>query len=754
MPTMLISSGSRCFEASHRVLVFCILVAYAFFPMVYGASTEIKSDGRVIGDSHVGGYEKTLFLKYRSEGCINCFTNIITDTQASTSVKASAEAVLKSTGRLLNLLFTAPSRGEDSSALGDLKAKAMDLMDQGAILNPQDLPGRTLVEGESAFHDLVRRNRADMVHLMLELGVNPAAVARQAARGSSPLRLAVRQWNTEIVSSLFNFEVEGDPIKAAENGVEVRTKTPLLHVCADPTFIIIALSKLILKHKKIEDAFTSLDGSEHPSISSAMHFLNNTNITGLKVPGKGIPAKVFFKVLRPWLLAIPKLLLENGWDPNVIDSLGRSALHVAAISGHTDLVALLIQHGATIGIAANDGSTAFKLAKVRGFTDIQEILLKHLNKEEIAVLKGTKKTYLSRTSTHACKANAKANLPAWRSHSLKFPTSIMNTSKCNIPIYSPSDITEDYLRMALLPDHIPFIIRPCKESLTNLDWKTRRSLLRKHWSRRSLLKRVGGLSIKSPSRIPYGLDDNDEGLLASTRRKRKGNRDFKEGTLKEYITQNMPRYGRGILSTINVSKLADLAFPYIPKYIFDDEFLTEKGNALLKSVVDYKHLFPEVSHFTSAIFGPEIEQKEQFDSNHKKLFSVESVIFFLGPPLSGAPMHYHSYAFNHLLYGRKKWTLLRNADVFYSNTPAIETVYRQIQANKEGKGGEQHTNIIAADNEFHCVQEEGDLIFVPEGYAHSTLNLEDGVGYAVEVLAWGGAGSNTAVAYTQNHFEA
>ncbi len=32
--------------------------------------------------------------------------------------------------------------------------------------------------------------------------------------------------------------------------------------------------------------------------------------------------------------------------------------------------------------------------------------------------------------------------------------------------------------------------------------------------------------------------------------------------------------------------------------------------------------------------------------------------FFLGPPLSGAPLHSHAPAFNFLIHGRKLWTIL------------------------------------------------------------------------------------------------
>ena len=35
---------------------------------------------------------------------------------------------------------------------------------------------------------------------------------------------------------------------------------------------------------------------------------------------------------------------------------------------------------------------------------------------------------------------------------------------------------------------------------------------------------------------------------------------------------------------------------------------------------------------------------------------------------------------------------------------------------------------------LRCVQEAGDQVFVPEGYAHATVNLDTSVGVAVEYL--------------------
>lgn len=39
---------------------------------------------------------------------------------------------------------------------------------------------------------------------------------------------------------------------------------------------------------------------------------------------------------------------------------------------------------------------------------------------------------------------------------------------------------------------------------------------------------------------------------------------------------------------------------------------------------------------------------------------------------------------------------------------------------------------------MECVQESGDIVFVPEGWGHAVLNLAESVGFASE-FQWGGS---------------
>ena len=69
--------------------------------------------------------------------------------------------------------------------------------------------------------------------------------------------------------------------------------------------------------------------------------------------------------------------LARGTNPNKkLDTDGSTALHAAAVQGHLEVVALLLeQPGIDWNQAANDGSTAFHLAAACGHQQVVDLLL-------------------------------------------------------------------------------------------------------------------------------------------------------------------------------------------------------------------------------------------------------------------------------------------------------------------------------------------------------------------------------------------
>ena len=89
----------------------------------------------------------------------------------------------------------------------------------------------------------------------------------------------------------------------------------------------------------------------------------------------------------------------------------------------------------------------------------------------------------------------------------------------------------------------------------------------------------------------------------------------------------------------------------------------------------------------------------------------------IGPTDSGAPPHYHKAAVNTMFYGRKKWYLFPPKDAIYTNISSKEWLKR-------------HSTKAALE----CVQQAGDVLFVPDFWGHGTINLMASVAVASEFI--------------------
>jgi hypothetical protein len=128
--------------------------------------------------------------------------------------------------------------------------------------------------------------------------------------------------------------------------------------------------------------------------------------------------------------------------------------------------------------------------------------------------------------------------------------------------------------------------------------------------------------------------------------------------------------------------------------------------------------------------------------------------FYVGPPGSGAPIHYHKDAVNLLAYGLKKWFLFPQTKSFYSTIPIAEWVSTSYIPRKISTSDavevpplamNEHTNeqVLSALNRttpdwpsaglpIECTQFPGDALYVPLGWGHGVLNLETSIGVAIE----------------------
>jgi ankyrin repeat protein len=75
-------------------------------------------------------------------------------------------------------------------------------------------------------------------------------------------------------------------------------------------------------------------------------------------------------------VAIVKMLLEAGADPNARQERGFVPLHDAAANGNSALVEVLLNHGALSDVRTDDGKTPADMAAERGHHEVADRLRK------------------------------------------------------------------------------------------------------------------------------------------------------------------------------------------------------------------------------------------------------------------------------------------------------------------------------------------------------------------------------------------
>ncbi len=127
-------------------------------------------------------------------------------------------------------------------------------------------------------------------------------------------------------------------------------------------------------------------------------------------------------------------------------------------------------------------------------------------------------------------------------------------------------------------------------------------------------------------------------------------------------------------------------------------------------------------------------ERPPFVEDERWLLRTASIQFYLGPAGSGAQPHWHGPAWNHLVYGRKAWTLWPPADAIYTQrhtATSAETAPANRSASASASGSGSGSKPAAAP--VRCVQRAGDVLVVPELWGHATRNLQPSIGWASEL---------------------
>eukprot|EP01038_Epipyxis_sp_PR26KG_P008159 gene8159-11043_t len=93
----------------------------------------------------------------------------------------------------------------------------------------------------------------------------------------------------------------------------------------------------------------------------------------------------------------------------------------------------------------------------------------------------------------------------------------------------------------------------------------------------------------------------------------------------------------------------------------------------------------------------------------------------LGGEGTGAPVHFHNSAWNALVYGAKKWVIYPPHNMIMSNKQILD--YYETDMVEFLKRGVPPVT---------CVQTAGDVLIIPESWAHGVLNIQESVAIASE----------------------
>eukprot|EP00929_Paragymnodinium_shiwhaense_P005204 TRINITY_DN10684_c0_g2_i1.p3 TRINITY_DN10684_c0_g2~~TRINITY_DN10684_c0_g2_i1.p3 ORF type:complete len:198 (+),score=26.46 TRINITY_DN10684_c0_g2_i1:190-783(+) len=100
-----------------------------------------------------------------------------------------------------------------------------------------------------------------------------------------------------------------------------------------------------------------------------------------------------------------------------------------------------------------------------------------------------------------------------------------------------------------------------------------------------------------------------------------------------------------------------------------------------------------------------------------KGWPVHLLEFSFGPPLSGAHPHFHNRVLASLVHGRKRWAML----------PPAHSYVQQRYAREWFDSDEAKQPWVR-----HCIQRAGDMLWLPDNWAHITINIQTSVGVVHE----------------------
>ena len=272
----------------------------------------------------------------------------------------------------------------------------------------------------------------------------------------------------------------------------------------------------------------------------------------------------------------------------------------------------------------------------------------------------------------SCSLHLSASVP----HSREHLAATYNSDHCNIPVLTSCNDAASYF------PHSPFILR----SLTN------HSHFASQTTHAALLSRLSSSPITLASANTYSHDR---------------------------LTVPFDSYLAFITSsTVSLEATADDTW-----YFFGDHDDPASSSSAIATLLG-QYSVPAVYYGLGGCDGAGYDVVDQPASRWEMRLS-----FGIGGRYSGTPFHYHSSVFAHVLHGRKRWLLhppthRPPAAIVRSHMSAIQWMDEMwlgggVDVEAEGGDGSVRDSVLG------CVCVPGDVLYLPDGWLHMTLNLDD-----------------------------
>ena len=203
--------------------------------------------------------------------------------------------------------------------------------------------------------------KADKVAINDYLSSNIVALKENTSLGVSPLMLSCYYKKPEITALLIDHLGEINLFEAAAAG----------------KFDVVAHE--IFKHPASINDY-SFDGFTPLGLASFFGHEEVARYLVLKGANVNLPSENGYHVypihsaVAGNHISISKMLIENGANVNVVQTLGLTPLHSAAQNGSVEILIYLLEKGANVEARMESGQLPTDLAKERGFEEIAEIL--------------------------------------------------------------------------------------------------------------------------------------------------------------------------------------------------------------------------------------------------------------------------------------------------------------------------------------------------------------------------------------------